>query len=116
MKCPECGAAGEIGCPDEALGHLIDGEHCLRRQLSACQEKLEKAQAIVDKLPRTADGVPVPPDMPVFHPDYLHQKGEYGYLWVDYDTHEALSKYKDFGRPITECFSTRAAAEQGDRP
>jgi hypothetical protein len=67
-KCPKCGAesfggraAGVFKCGrklwPEDNPETID---CLRRQLSTLQ-------AIVDKLPKTADGVPVVPGMTLWY-------------------------------------------------
>jgi len=42
-NCPKCGESasvvGKIGCPDEMLGHLPDGNSCLRRQLATANSR-----------------------------------------------------------------------------
>lgn len=53
MNCPHCGISG---------GECTDWFNCQRRQIAALK-------AIVDKLPRTADGVPITPGMEVWQID-----------------------------------------------
>ena len=81
-----------------------DCPHCLRRQI-------ERLQSIVDKLPKTADGVSVTPGMTVIqrHPE----TGETWTLIVMLMAQEEFffSCHHNSTRRYDECYSTREAAE-----
>lgn len=73
--------------------------------------EIERLKAIVDKLPKTADGVPVYPYMPV----YLLRDGEVHSITameVHRDTGEWFTYFDcDFYCLDDECYSSREAAE-----
>ena len=117
-KCPNCGASlhshrehvqfwvcGSSYC--ERLKLFTEGLDCLRRQLA-------QAKAIVDKLPKTADGVSVVPGMEVWRwdaylkcvkqcvVDRVYQNGGVGLSFHDND---------EGGFVSTQLYSTREAAE-----
>ncbi len=88
----------------------------LRADLRAALARAERAEAIVAKLPFTADGVPIVPGMDyVFHPDYLDQPRN---MWLDEEFNARLSnsfsclKHPTEDRRIKagDCYSTREAA------
>ena len=50
-KCPKCGITGlHLNCPDECLGHIIDGRVCLRRQLTAKDAENVRLRAVVEAM------------------------------------------------------------------
>ncbi len=109
--CPACGGAGCDGCNRE--GVVLDPEVTdLRRQNAALQ-------AIVDKLPKDAEGNLTLPGDERYHPDELwrdepgvvhhYEWAEEGcWEWVHFASADAS---KDTERKLCECYGTRAAAE-----
>lgn len=76
---------------------------------------LRQLADIVERLPRTADGVPVVPGVSVFTRDG-HPAG----LWMSLDTTEVHSNIGDptdlwDGHKISDCYSTREAALAAER-
>ena len=122
-KCPGCGSGrakrkfrmpGEFECSsfeDEFQG-FSESMQCLRNQLA-------RLQAIVDKLPKTADGVPVVPGMRLYplHPIDLEAHIEdYGTvtvaLWDENSGVHLIHGYDSFR--VGNCYSTKEAAEAGE--
>lgn len=98
----------------------------LLAERDALKAKILQLQAIVDRLPKTADGVPVAPGMMVWTPDDLDDPslvtgvtnfnasgcdcdgdGEESYHNAGDDCHWKC----DRSNPANECYSTRAAAQ-----
>lgn len=65
-RCPECNAELSYCGPMSEDGPTLDCKVCQFR------EEVEKLRGIVEKLPKTADGVPVVPGDIVYHPDGGH--------------------------------------------
>ena len=111
-KCPKCGASihyedvrhtngGTVAVPHEGKD-VHDIVTCLERQVA-------QLQAIVDKVDKTADGVPVVSRMPVFSPAW-HPTGFVAVRQVRIPLHSI----EDFvERPW---YSTREAAEAAKEP
>lgn len=77
--------------------------------------EIDRLREIVSKLYKTADGVEITHKDPMWHPEFLINKGEYAMLWWKDASDEAVSAYGDFGRRISECYSSRAAAEAASK-
>lgn len=82
----------------------------LTKRITELEADNERLQAIVDKLPKTADGVPVVPEMPLYMPG-SNTVGEVnpmtvndGYSWPNANGSSPASRLDD-------CYSTREAAE-----
>ena len=70
--------------------------------------ELERRQAIIDKLPKTADDVPVVPGKDrVFHPNERCTEGNLQALRLDTDNGASCFRWY----LIQDCYSTREAAE-----
>jgi len=96
--CPKCGINLAV-----CYCHVPGGLEC---QLAQAKAENARLAGIVDRLPKTADGVPVVPGMPVYYrflgPDVVEQ-------WVD----DQLTIHADRRPPICQrwCwYSTREAA------
>jgi hypothetical protein len=89
----------------------------LKAGLSACKVERDKFKAIVDKLPATADGVPVVPGMAVWTPVGMFNGPEAGprkhYGLVILDDSELLGEVDEYVWTFyaKSCYSTREAAE-----
>ena len=66
------------------------------------QAKIAELEDIVDKLPTTADGVPVVPGMEIWHPDGRTGTASIAYYGRDCFPSYVVAEY---------CYSTREAAE-----
>jgi hypothetical protein len=79
-------------------------------------DEIIRLQTIVDKLPKTADGVPVVPGMilwpGIFIPD--EQGARIGWYATDLATGDRIHQGEDTLR-IGKCYSTREAAETANR-
>ena len=127
-KCPGCGAkkdkisvdkcgcfkfmcGSQRNCPSAQNDFYQDEFHASRRCL---ETQIKQLQAVVDKLPKTADGAPVTLGMKVYvyNADMIHVGkvdvfngiGDNGrkYYW--------RGSFIPFQLPIEECYSTRKAA------
>jgi hypothetical protein len=75
--------------------------------------EMERLQAIVDRLPKTADGVHViPGEDTVWHPDMIDCDGELHAMALDIDHGAAWWRLPNQRYPIEKCCSTREAAEK----
>jgi len=74
------------------------------------EAKLKDADAIIDKLPKTADGVTIVPGMIVYHPDHLCNRTLYSQLFISFPR-KAHSGDHDFIALIQDCYSTWELAE-----
>lgn len=72
--------------------------------------RLEAANAVVDKLDKTADGVYITPGMIVYHPDHLCNRTLYSQLFISFPR-KAHSGDHDFIALIQDCYSTWELAE-----
>lgn len=80
---------------------------CIDSLLGDLLEENKRLQAIVDKLPKTADGVPVAPG------DKVYRAGEYtsAQLTIARDLPEYNGGWQDGRVRIENCYSTREAAQ-----
>lgn len=85
-----------------ALKELISERDSLRSELSALKQRVEEQEEIIGRLPRTADGVPVTPNM---HYWWLHD----GVIGDDFvgslDNSEGVDDFYN-------CYSTRERARE----
>ena len=88
-------------CEIEKCGHCH-----LERQAA---DEIERLRAIVDRLPTTADGVPIVPGMAIYQIDGSPAIVS-GYDWHG-DWWEIELEHDRF-LPADECYSTREAAEK----
>ena len=98
-NCSRCGA--EMRPYDEVIDQPQPCRKCLN-------EDIERLQAIVDKLSKTADGVPVVPGMDVWLPGYPKYPGE-----VEADAY-GVNPCVDWPEKLyhpCKLYSTREAAE-----
>lgn len=140
-KCPKCGGSMQEtteGGTGFWTHHRVDGERCLRRQLAqerkaneilgvvseGLRKDIVERDAIIAKLPKTEDGVPITPGMKVWLPDEGAGPDE-GFVSCDYisdvrDTGQVKLRWTSSGYggtppcnwPLSsECYSTKAAAE-----
>ncbi len=72
--------------------------------------KIERLQAIIDKLPKTADGVPVVPGMILFDPVWIDRHFPIEELLV-YCPDATRSEWHDGEVDVSQCYSTKAAAK-----
>ena len=91
---------------DNLAQNLMVDNQCVRWLLGKCK----RLQAIVDKLPKTADGASVVPGMTVWYHDWLYKSGEDSPLL---DEIVVMSRPQVWGSPEewTACYSTKEAAE-----
>jgi len=77
----------------------IDCPHCLRVMLENTAVEIERLRAVVDKLPRTADGVPVVPGLDT--------------VWITWseEAKQTLCTWRLMHLRGHRCYSTREAAE-----
>jgi hypothetical protein len=81
------------------------------------QRNIERLQAIVDKLPKTADGVAIIPTMQqVYGGEQRVTKRRVYYSMLDHwmtlpTCEDATKDEQTFPVPVSECYSTREAAE-----
>ena len=69
-KCPDCSADAQYRSPANVMvRHERGGRDCLRRQLAQRDATIAKLQAIMDRLPKTADGVVMLPNDTVWFAD-----------------------------------------------
>lgn len=95
--------------------HALDAEvhdscpYCTQIRLAARDAEIDRLRAIVDRLPTTADGVPVTPGMQVWDREY----GERHYAWHFLRIEHGIGiASKSVGVVIlSECYSIREAAQ-----
>ena len=93
VKCTKCSdGTGQAMCPA-----------CLAQTCAEQAGKIERLQAVVAKLPKTADGVRVVPGMTVYHRD-----------WQGKVTEERTSWAPPYPKVFCCCYSTREAAEAAE--
>jgi hypothetical protein len=134
--CPDCGS-GFSDRPHNRRGwfyaecgrryHVGRGEWepmaptgCLSRQLSRLRSDLAAARGVIERLPKTADGVPVVPGMNLWTATYRADNGPWacGVLAINHESHNAYElvvRDADGNEDEVEagwCYSTREAAEQ----
>ena len=118
-KCETCDGLGGVCLPigtdyfgTEKFGDLEQCPECKGtgvNQWAATVGEIARLKAIVDKLPKTADGVPVVPDDVVFH---TGQTIEAGAVAIDPDGEWLVyPQHTDKPWAVKDCYSTRAAAE-----
>jgi len=99
----------------------------LRRQLAEKAKRIAELEAVVDKLPQDAEGVPCIPGYERWHPKETRRGVVRFGDWEDPDAgKEGVEFCYEFGvsnskspttgepwayQPISECYSTKAAAE-----
>lgn len=134
-KCPKCRAV-EVSsfnknttflcCTTTWKGTVKDEtQQCLRNQIIQRDTRIAELEAIVDKLPKTADGVPVAVGQEVFVivndeviDDGTQKGGIAGacaswYVNPGGNFYDAMVDWKSgYRRPLSDCYSTREAAEQ----
>lgn len=94
---------------------LLDDSMTVNERVAVMAEKLREATAIVDKLPKTADGVPIVPGCDVVWIDTkvigFRCSSEIGIDgWVSFGDEYGCCR----SRRVGECYSTREAAEAAD--
>jgi hypothetical protein len=90
----------------------------VRDELYQVQRKRAAAEAIVDRLPKTADGVPVVPGMELWHAG-TSWSGKGDYAWCFYrrpSSGELEVVFTLCSVLVSQCYSTRAAAEAAKEP
>jgi len=88
-------------CFDEANKYIVD-----------YMAEIDRLQVIVDKLPKTADGVPVVPGKDiVWHPDVRHIRGAPMPLDIDANGEAAWWRTPDERYSVEDCYSTQEAAK-----
>ena len=135
-KCPKCNGDGVLreatqawDCGQEApVCDFCGGEGtwmAADSRLAQAHARIAELEAIVAKLPKTADGVPAYKDMPVWcvMPDgsiYETELGWYCTLGAAFARDLAARQagyrlsngvWRDVGVPVEHCYSTREAAE-----
>jgi len=137
-KCPKCGADEDMRDPERYV-HYRCGSYtmlnkggnlfcevagCLRGQLAKVTAERDALKAIVARLPKTANGWAVTLGSSVWHPAELHRPdddGGCGHVHVEPDSDNIerwICKFcgedwhADTEHPLSECYSTREAAEQ----
>jgi hypothetical protein len=121
MLCPWCKSppcsdvTSAIRCTttDWECGSSIGCAHQL--QSSACK-RIERLQAIVNRLPKTADGVPITLGDDLWSND---SRGTFEWCVTEIHTHDVCGKFH--GAPCVfeqygNCYSTREAAEKARKP
>jgi len=83
--------------------HLTVDSACVRWLLG----KYKEAQAIVEKLPKTADGVPVTPKQTIYFTFGATLCEATSFMELGWPVHQLYSPTS-----ISRCYSTREAAEQ----
>ena len=114
-SCPFC------GLPTVGGYHEIhETPACIARQLAKANAENDRLQAIVDKLPKTADGVPVAPGMTVYFcrdgsPHIVGAFHEWSSDPDEYEVGDAVPCWNEekrySARCLGDCYSTRKAAE-----
>jgi len=81
----------------------------LVRRNRELKDRIAQLEAIVEKLPKTGDGVRVIQDTQIYHPRYKEGPSIHNRLFVtsSYVADGRGQKYK-----IADCYSTKAAAEE----
>lgn len=113
-KCPKCGVP--VAFDDKGkmwllnadnkgnfagMGHWADSSECLRNQL-------KQAKEIIDKLPKTADGVTVTPNMELYNPGSIELRNTVSlHIWQDGEDRSPGENNTPWGR----FYSTKEAAE-----
>jgi len=95
--------------PSDIIAKLRTGS-CTRETRIAVEELIVEAkrlQAIVDKLPKTADGAPIVPGMEVWLPGHPRYPGE---VETDFSVNPCVDWPEKIYNP-TKLYSTREAAE-----
>lgn len=90
----------ERDCDDLQWEQFIANCHEAATQLEQRQDEIERLQAIVDRLPKTADGSPILPGQVVYHRD---RRGKI--------RPETMVLASPFPHLLKCCYSTREAAE-----
>ena len=85
----------------------------LRERAEKAEAEIERLREIVDRLPKTADGVPVTPGMNLYAPNVDY---DFGALAIVSDSDRPQIECRDvrgveFGMCASLCYSTREAAE-----
>lgn len=112
--CPDCNADfidhdgfGFCGCAEAAR---LDREQ---------RDRIKDLEAIVSRLPHTADGVPVVPGDEVWHPDYLWRSWEVDYDGDAFEYTVAINpdrKGNEWDEAyVSDCYSTPQAAEKASK-
>lgn len=98
---------GVVECNADSRDWLID------RTMKWGAGEIERLQAKLDKLPKTADGVVVVPGMELRHPHDSCDKGDGWHIWIPQDVLDMALSGDDeisYGIPVSDCYSTREAA------
>lgn len=81
-----------------------------REEVGRLRDEVERLTAMLDKLPKTADGVPIVPGMRVYYPMGGKRAGEIDEAWINANLNIASAQPKSAGRYCW--YSTRQAAER----
>lgn len=110
MKCNKCETElNGIGFGGSCKGVCF---RCMMREYPTLQAEIERLRAIVDELPKTADGVPVVPgEDVVWHPTVRSDNGRLMPMAIDLNEGAAWYRVPDDRKFVCDCYSTREAAE-----
>ena len=91
---------------------LIADAKPVKKAMQAAAAEIKRLQAIVDKLPKTKDGVPVVPgEDVVWHPAIANEEGELSPLDVHASRCASWQEVPTVAFAVSECYSTREDAE-----
>ena len=111
LECPQCGMmlnlnSGLFGKPLGTDARAALEKAFLEARLTTAKARIEELQIIVDKLPKTVDGMPITPSMQLFTPDgRMPCSSRAAVIWMGPQgiCNEEI--------PFFNCFSTREAAK-----
>jgi len=115
INCVYCGHryGPRVGTPVAMADILKEHiEQCPKHPLSEAKAEIERLQTIVDKLPKTADGVPVVPGMVLHDPIWIEDPfGVHQLLVFCPNARRSEWSCNDGEVDTSQCYSTREAAQ-----